>query len=65
MAITEFGGRKRFTPAEVAVIKGVTADAVRKAIREKRLPAIDLNAGTGRKPRYRITLRALRESGRG
>lgn len=58
-------GRRWFTTAEVAELRGTTADAVRKAIRERRLEAIDLNAGTSRKPRYRITTRALRDWGRG
>lgn len=58
-------GRKWLTPAEVAALRGISADAVRKAIREGRLEAVDLNAGTGRGPRYRVTARALRKWGRG
>ena len=58
-------GRKWFTTAEAAALLDVTADAVRKAVRERRLEAVDLNAGTGRKPRYRVPARALRDYAEG
>lgn len=55
------GKRRWLKTSEAAEILGITTDAVRKAIRDERLEAVDLNAGSGRKPRYRITVRALRD----
>lgn len=59
--------RRLYTTREAAELTGLSQQAVRKAAREGRIKAIDLNAGKpGRtKPRYRYTLRELRKLERG
>lgn len=62
------GRRKRlYTTAEFAALVGLTPGAVRKARREGRIEAVDLNAGKPdrTKPRYRYPARELRKYGRG
>ena len=47
-------GRRQFTVAEAARLLGWRPNTMHRAIREGRVRARDLNAGTGRRPRYRL-----------
>ncbi len=59
--------RRLFTTREVAELTGLSPQAIRKARREGRINAIDLNADKPdrTKPRYRYAARELRKLGRG
>ena len=64
MSTQLLGRRKLFlTVAEYCAATGEKPNTVRKRIRRGDLPARDLSAGTGRRPRYRIPMRELRKRG--
>lgn len=60
-------GRRLYTTREAAELTGLSQEAIRKAAREGRIKAIDLNAGKPNrvKPRYRYTASELRKLERG
>ena len=55
-------GRNTLTVREWCAATGDKPDTVRKRIRSGEIPARDLNAGTGKRPRYRIPIRDIRAS---
>lgn len=59
------GKRHRYTVAEFAALADAKPATVRSAIRSRRIQATDLNAGTGKRPNYRIPARELRNWQRG
>lgn len=46
--------RLRLTVAEYCAATGAKPSTVRRALREGRLRGVDLNAGTGKGPRWRV-----------
>lgn len=57
--------RLRLTVAEYCAATGAKPAAVRRALREGRLRGVDLNAGTGKRPRWRVMASELRRVRRG
>lgn len=55
-------GRHTLTVAEYCALTGQKPNTVHRRIREGRLQARDLNAGTGKRPRWRIPVRELRRT---
>lgn len=54
--------RHTLTVAEYAALTGAKPTTVRARIRRGQLTARDLNAGTGRRPRWRIPVRELKRA---
>jgi len=52
--------RRTLTVAEYCAATGEKPNTVHKRIRHGEIEARDLNAGTGKRPRYRIPMRSLR-----
>jgi len=53
--------RRTLTVAEYCAATGAKPNTVHKRIRQGEIEARDLNAGTGKRPRYRIPVRELRK----
>lgn len=52
--------KRRYTVAEFCRLTGLKANTVRARIRRGEIIAVNLNEGTGKRPRYRIPARELR-----
>ena len=53
--------RRQYRVSEAAALTGLTPGAIRKRIRTGAVAARDLNAGTGKRPNWRIPAREVEQ----